>query len=749
MIRVRLGSTWKQDPALRSALARGGSAAREAARLAVDALALEVDGVDLGSGRAEGPLLDSVEDLAEGVLGLLGGRPRAEIHFSEGGVELVMSRRGTSALLTVVALGRPARVLARDVEVDLTELARAARDAAGALVAELGALQPAGAEAVTRSLRRLASRLEAARPAPAAPAPSPPSRPAHPPQKRADSPACSFELQDDEGLITSYAGPGADLGSLLAPGRVVLRAPDGREAAALEGSPFLVLRDLVAFAGRIADASRRGEPAAGATLAAPGRHATVRLEADVAAATLSRDGGPALPCPPLLLAHAVCEAAIDFCGVVAARNPWQAHNGWLSELRDGAAAQLAHVQELIGGDLVAREAAPVRRRGARRLPGAPLGPGRVRRVSFRRAWEADVGLPAGPALALAGEVLVAAGAAAVLGLDPRRGEPRWKRPGARFAAAAGGALHVADADGLASLDPATGCARWTVPAAALPEGGVREVVRLTGGLTLAVGRDCAAAVDPGGGRVVWSFAPPAAHELRALALGPLAVVGSDAGFLYGVEAATGRVAWRLRLPGPLAAPPTSHGDGCLALCVTELGGSLLALDAATGRRRFEVPLDVTPAGAPVPFAGLLAVAGTVAGDPVVAAVDPAGRLVWEDAPPLGSGAPALSPLPAGVLAKTAQGACVALDRRGDTLWSRTQQAAHPPPGNVPAVVGRGVALVPGERLDVLDATSGRLLGHAPLAAPVRLVADARLDAWGMDAEGLVTAVRLETHLSLL
>jgi outer membrane protein assembly factor BamB len=128
--------------------------------------------------------------------------------------------------------------------------------------------------------------------------------------------------------------------------------------------------------------------------------------------------------------------------------------------------------------------------------------------------------------------------------------------------------------------------------------------------------------------------------------------------------------WRLRLPGRLAAPPTTYADACLAVCTTDLGGSLVALDPATGRRRFEVPLDATPVGGAIPFAGLLAGAGRVAGDVVVAAVDPAGRMAWEDAPPLGNGPPALAAHASGLLAATPDGACVALDRRGDTCWSR-------------------------------------------------------------------------------
>lgn len=747
MVRVRIGSTWKQDPALRSALARGGVAATDAARHAVDAVALEVDGIDVAAGQAEGPILASVAALGEAVLQLLAGSPRSHVHFGEGGVELVLGRRGASALVTVVTLRRPARILARDVEVDLAELVSAVREAAGALEGEVRALHPAGGT-LTAELGRIAARLDLAR---AAPVPLPErgavaSRPL--PRRRPGAPSCTFELHDDEGLLCTYRGPGADLGSLLAPGRVVLRGATGGELLAAHGPPFLTLRDLVTFAAAVAEAARRGERSATGVLAARGRHATIRLEADLVTGELAPDG-VRRPCPPLLMARAICEAAADFCGVAVARNPWHERNGWVTELRDGASERRAHLEELIAGDVVAPAAAAVRNRPARPLPRAPLGPGRMRRISFRRAWEADVGAPAGAGLGFCGDVLVAAGTAAVLGLDPARGDERWRRPGATLAAFAPGEVFVADAERLAAIDAGTGRERWSVAVAALPHATLRHVLRVAGGLAVVVGPGEIAALGPGSGGVAWRFAPPAALHLHVAAVGPLVVAGTDAGFLYGLEAATGRVRWRLRLPGAVAAAPMAHADACLAVCTTPIGGSLVALEPGTGRRRFEVPLDVTPSGPPVPFAGLLGVAGTVAGDPVVSAIDPAGQLSWEDAPPLGGGTLAMAALRSGLLAKTADGACVALDRAGGTRWSLGARGTHLPPGNAPPVVARGVALVASEHVDAVDVAAGTVLGRAPLPGAVRLLCDARLQAWAMDGEGVVTAARVETHLSVL
>ncbi len=707
MVRVRLGSSWKQDPALRAALQRGGAAVREAVSEVVDALALEVDGIDVGAGRAEGAVLAGVEALGAAVLRLLGGAARAEVHFSEGALELVLARQGPSVLLTVVALDRPARVLARDVEVELAELARAAGEAAQAFGGELTALRPLrqseGIETVARSLGQLAARLARARVAPAPTPPPPGETPAQRPRQRRGAPICTFELRDEEGLLATYRGPGADLGSLLAPGRVSLRSGDGRVLLALEGAPFLLLRDLAAFAGRLADAALRRESSAELELAAPARAGSVRLTVDLADATAARDGGPAVPCPPLLLARALLEASVDFCGVVAARNAWQADNGWLSELRTGSAERLAQVHELLAGDLVAEVERSVRRRTGRALPGAPLGPGGMRRLTFRAAVAADVGTPAGFGLALTGDLVVAAGATAVLGLDARSGSERWRRPGARLAGLDAGALALEDADRVALVEAATGRERWSRPRTELPEGPPREAVRLAGGLTLWIA--------PG-------------------------------------EAAA---AWRLRLPGPLAATPLQLGRELFVLCTTDRGGSLIALDPASGRRRIEVPLDVTPTGPLVPFAGLLGMAGTVAGDPVVMALDPRGALAWEDAPPLGAGAGAvaLAPIPGGLLVKTVHGTCVALDRGGEARWARPREAIHPPFVNVAPVVARGIALVAGEEVEALEVATGRVLGGLRLGTPVRLAADAALHVWALDAEGVLAAARLTTHLSVL
>jgi len=750
MVRVRVGAGWKEDPRIRGALRAEAPGARAAAaREIVDVLCVEVDGVDIAAGRTEGPVVPSTEALVGAVGRLVAGQALASVPFQDGAVELVLRRRGGSALLSVVALGRPSRLLARDVEVDLQALAAATRDAARSLCLDLAAVDPLWpSHPAARGLLRAASRL----PARVGPAPQRPAMPAptrvHRSRRRRGAPACGFELRDEEGLIPGYGGGGPDLGSLLVPGRVALRSAAGLEILAIQGTPFLLLGDLAAAAGGIAAAARRGDTRYQACLALAGRRASVSLVFDLVRGTLTAARRREVACPPLLAAQAFLEAAVDFCGAVLARNPRQAENGHLTELHAGAAEKLALVREMLAGDVTAVPARHVRSRRARKAPSAPLGPGRVKRIAYRRFFEADLGPPAGEALWRVGNLVVACGAEASLGLDAAGEVVRWRGPGAAWAASCLGSLLLAGGGRLTGLDAGTGRRRWSRPVAGMLEAPPRALHALAGGGAALVGLSSILSLELASGRTSWLFHPPAAAGIAVAALGGLLVVGADTGLLYGVDA-EGRVSWRHRGPGRLLVPPVPWGDACLALCETERGAHLLALEASTGHRRWDALIDLAPVGPPVPFAGLFAVAGTVGGDAVVAAIEPGGRQSWATAPSLGEGPLALAPLRAGLAAKTAGGACAAFDRSGLALWSRGRELAHPPPGNPAPFAARGVLFVPCDELLALDEATGARLGALAGVAPARLLMGDDLSLVALDAGGALTAARLATHLSVV
>lgn len=739
MIRIRTGTSWRDDPRVTRALRTGGhGASASAARELTDALAFEVDGVDLTAGLAEAPLLPSLEDLLSAVSRVVSGGPNAAVVLGDGGLELFLRRRDESVLLTVVALGRPSRILARDVEVDVEALAAAALDAAAQFCRDLAAAVPDFARDARplRSAVRLLARAQARPPEGAVAQPSVRTRRPEPGKL-----GCAVQLEDGEGLLAGYEGGRPDVGSLLVPGRLALLGPSGAELLAIAGYPYLALRDLVAAADRALCAARRGDARVEIPLARPGRGvSTIALE--LAARTVSLDGRP-VACAPLVLLRAVAEAALDFCRLSREENARQAENAHLAELEASATARLAELEELAAGDLQGSAPGPALSRAPEhgRADPRPLGPGRLRRLSFRKIAALEVGAPS--LLSAVGKRLFAAGREAVVCLDRETGAVHWRAAGAALVEALPGTLLARRAERIWALSPATGRLRWERRA---PGGPVTSAARFSGGPLGLVEAGAVTGVDPDTGATVWHFAAPGASRSWATVFGGVLVTGSDSGFLHGIDA-EGRLLWRVRGPGPIVRAPAGWGRLCLALCETASGTALLAVDAATGVRRFEAPLELMPTGGPVAWGRRLAVAGTVAGDPAVTILDASGAPAWTFAPALSG---ALAVLPAGPLlvVRDAGGALLALGRDGRTRWSRPAPESSSR-GPRPLAASRDTLVVAGDGLSFHGRETGELLGALPGVSATRLAVDGALTVAALDLDGLVTVHRLSTHLSVV
>jgi outer membrane protein assembly factor BamB len=268
------------------------------------------------------------------------------------------------------------------------------------------------------------------------------------------------------------------------------------------------------------------------------------------------------------------------------------------------------------------------------------------------------------------------------------------------------------------------------------------------GPVVVVERDAATAVDPGSGSTLWRFEPPGATRLQVATFGGLLVIGTDAGLLYGLDAA-GRLAWRLGAPGPVLRPPVAAAGACLVLCGAETGAVLLALDPASGARRWEAPLDASGGAAVIPWGGRIAVAGTEAGDPIVTALDRDGTAAWSVTPPLAGAVAAAAAGPL-LVVRDAAGALAALGRDGAGCWSRPAPADGRPVRAAPPVVVRATVLAAaGETLQAVDARTGDLVGAIPSTTPVRLLSDASLAVAALDGDGVATGYCLATHLSIV
>ena len=739
MVRIRIGEGWVSDPAVRAGLRSAVARTRRAAvRSIVDVLAVEVEGVDIGAGRTEGALAGGVLALLGAVERLAQGEEHASVPFDDGAVELLLHRRGGNALLSVASLSRPARVLAHDVEVDLAGLSDAARAAAAALHDRVAEISPAA-----RALPELRALLRATIGRTVSPREGvraiESTRSGRHPRLRRDA-ACSFEIVDDSGRLSSFRGEAPDLTSLLVPGRVAVRSPAGESILSVGGVPYLLLRDLSAAAARIA--LSHGAPVS-FDLARPGRRATARVLVADGAVAVDRAG--AVRCDPLAFAQAVLEGSADFCAVVRRRAPAQRRNALLVDLEAFSTQALAQVKELREGDRRAHRRRNVRSRRARH-PGAPIAPGTLRSVTFEPLPAFDVGPPAGGALFLDGERLIASGSGRTLSVNARTGAPLWEAPGARLCTAAGRSVALLR-DGWFELRGAeTGELAWRRRTP--PDLGPRPTITiLPEGRFLASSGPSVHAYALGDGASLWSFRSPGAARVFLLPLGGLALVASHAGLVHALDA-HGDVVWRLRGAGTLTGLPSASARSCL-LCFRSPAGTVLSsVESGTGRRIFDAPLDFTPAGAPVRFAGRIGLAGRVAGDGVVAALEEDGSQAWVEHSPTGS-IPVLAERPTGLLAKGSDGTCASLDRSGHPAWLRSCEGREAVPGNLAPVAAHGLVLVPSSEVALLDATSGAPVGCLPGHAPARFIVAPDLTTWTLDADGLLTGARLRGFLSAL
>jgi len=742
MVRIRIGEGWASDPEIQAGLRAGSLEPRRAAiRSIVDVLAVEVEGVDIGAGRTEGPLAEGVLGMLLAVDRLAAGEEHASVPFDDGAVELLLHRRDGVALLSVATLSRPARLLAHDVEVDLPRLAEAARAAAVAFCDRVVEISPAA-----RALPELRRLLLAASRSPVdagerrASGAAPRTRTRRT-RRRLHDVACSFELHDETGRLTTWRGPGADLASLLVRGRVSFRTPSGDEFLSLAGAPYLLFRDLCAAASRMAAA-----PAAPVTfdLARPGRNATARVV--VADGTVTVDGADPVPCDSLAFAHAALEGATDFCAVIRGRAPCQAENGLLSDLERTAATTLAQVVEAREGDRTSSGRRRLRVGRAQRASPRPLGAGRLRRVSFRHLASFETGPPSGAALFRLDGRLVACGRDRTIALDAAGGSVLWSAPGSDLAGAGDRILALLRGETMEGRDLATGAVLWTRPAPREADG--RSTLALApGGRVLLGSGPSVFAFGAAGGDPLWTFSSPGATRLSLLPLGSMLVAASDAGMVHAIDP-VGRVAWRLRGAGPLASPVAGTGRSCLLCFLTPTGATLTGVEPSTGERVFEASLDFTPAGPPLRFAGRIAIAGRVGGDAVVAALEEHGGPAWVEPSPVGA-IPSLAERAGGLLAKGPDGTCAALDRDGKMAWVRSCEGRPVPPGNLAPVPARGVVVVAAEEVELLDASTGALVGRVPSLAPARLAVDGDLTTWTLDGDGLLSGAGVRGHLSVL
>jgi outer membrane protein assembly factor BamB len=265
--------------------------------------------------------------------------------------------------------------------------------------------------------------------------------------------------------------------------------------------------------------------------------------------------------------------------------------------------------------------------------------------------------------------------------------------------------------------------------------GLRDVApRLTDDLVLAAADDGMSAFRRADGTKLWDT-PLQARPNTPVVVGRLAVTSTWEGTLVALDLATGKVAWTLPLGGAAIGPPAADAAGLVVVTWEQdqrQGAGAVAVDGSSGRKRWSVPLPpggvsapgLTPDGLAVVVAGDLAAHGLALAD---------GKERWRTAVE-GAGSPEVPPVAVGpgtVLTAHRLGGLDLLDTgTGGRTWQvRTDGAA----------VRGGPVVAPGGNSFAFPLDDGRMLLAGPTRPTELRQAPGRISGLAVGPGGLLVA----------
>jgi PQQ-like domain len=663
-----------------------------------DAFAFEIDGVNLVPGAQDEPLVRVVASLLEAVSDLAqGGERSGQLSLDDVALEVCFWRRpGLEVEVTVVSLGQPPRRAQPPVVVELPALVEAATRCARAL------LRDVGRRASAPELLALERRLKALQGTVLGPLDVEPGAPW---RVTRTLPGLAYALRDDDGRTLSFGRRSrAGLPALLVDGQ--LSSPAG---APVDGLPFLTLMGL-------ARAATEGQ-------ARLGDH----------------------PLTP----RAVFSAGIDLCLTLRARNPALAANPWLEALQVRCTDGLKALREPVP-DLTAASAAPPRSEPAEPLTRA----GTVRRLSLKARWSRPVALgEEGGQLALAqGHVVVSS--AHVVQVVTRRGQTLFRRMSSRGVATLGLSSLCATSDRLLYFDGGRESASWLRDHDGATVG--PALLLVDGVLVAPLARRGVVGLEPATGRERWRFDPPRTQRSWLSTAGSRVLMTTDGGTLHGLDASSGQVRFSIRSSMPCAAPAVRSGRQAVTLVRRSEQAAVFVCDAlASGRSApagtltWTRELNLAGAGTPVVSRGQVYVLGHREGRGVVVALSRRGQVLWERPTPLEPNTQAAVPFEHGLLVTDARGGALRLLPDGQAAWVLGGSADQLSVAVAP-VLRRGVLVVPGPVVRLVDPTGGRLLAQVETGPHITgLAVDAQFTLYALHEPGVLEAFEPGAVLSLV
>jgi outer membrane protein assembly factor BamB len=229
---------------------------------------------------------------------------------------------------------------------------------------------------------------------------------------------------------------------------------------------------------------------------------------------------------------------------------------------------------------------------------------------------------------------------------------------------------------------------------------------MAGGNVLAVG-DQTIALDPRTGKVRWRSDIKLGRTAQPVAMDGRCFVYDGSG-LNGIDAATGRHLWneQIKTFAFEETPAAANGVVCMSASISVGGNVLLALDAATGARRWQYEAENTLETNAAASGGLFYIGS---GDKLLYAIDAAtGSLRWQA--PTDERVASTPVVAGGLVIITTQGyEVLAFDAAtGKARWKSPSLSKAANEGAMPVVAGSTVYVGAGDgTLHALDAGNGR------------------------------------------
>jgi hypothetical protein len=715
MIRIRLGQRWK----------------RERPPHPVDSFGLELDGIELLPSANEEPLLEVVPQLLQKVAALARAEAQdAQLSLTGAHLELLMERLGPEVLLEVVSLERPAR-LGAATRVELSELLEATGQAADAFLAQLEQAGGQRPRALGSSLRALK------RPVEDVPAPGPAY--AYSFRRFATAAGQLGFWLFDEGRGRRFTKGDAALPSLLLQGELVLPLSPTLTWRA-EGLPYLFALELARQAEELAAAIDAGQEAWRFRPGGLGPELALDLRRHTA--VIDGGGGGPAPLDPSRLVRGMFELGGELALAFRHLHPAQGRNPYLEALARRCQEGLSALREpTSAGD------EPTVTSSRRIAPERPLPtPGQLKRLLFERAWETTVPEGANGALWLGASGPWVVTSEQATGLS-RKGAIRVRRAGAHGVAVhPGGTVIAAEEERVLGFEGAAKGARWLHDHDGLPIG---PWLLELGGVWLTASEDKGlVGFDALTGRERWRLMPPRTQRIHVSLLDGLAWMATDGGLLVGVEPLEGQARFRIRAPLPFVARPLRAGKRTYALLGRGEQGGVVALDSSTRQVDWTVELPLARA-AFLAHGARVWVVGRTGQEVRVCCLTSSGKLLFQRQVPIGPPPFQLLAHRGGVIATDRNGGAVLLGADGQVGW-RVGASGEPHAATLEPSFARGLLLLPGETVRLVDPAKGDVLGELPAGPGLTAArADGKLTLHLLDEDGRLCAHRLLTHLAVV